>query len=126
MTKKAYMDVIRKKLTYERIKSLNGKGAMGNHKCWLWRPGEGPKGYMREQSCLVCFFCRNGEMLLCPMADVCGPWEGWQSQLDKESEKKLASGVPSHLYFHFHITVFSKNLLINQIKIKVFKHLECT
>ena len=96
MAEQQYKDLREGKLTYERIIDKNGVAGVSNHRCWLFLPGLGPLGLMREHSCLVCAFCRAGEYILCPMSDICGPWKLWQSQLDKESEQRVSEGVPKY------------------------------
>ena len=93
MSKERYRELLKGKLTYERIMDRDHKGAFKYHRHFTWIPGMGPYGLMRELSCGVCLFCRNREPLLCPMNSLCGPWKMWQSQLDKKSEQRVAQGV---------------------------------
>ena len=107
MTKERYKELLQGKLTYERVMDRDRKGAFKYHRHFAWIPGMGPYGLMRAESCLVCLFCRNGEDLLCPMNDLCGPWKMWQFQLDKKSEERVAKGVTMHIFHLKHSATLS-------------------
>ena len=106
MGKNNYQKARARKFEWEKIRDANGNPALKRHHWFTVIPGMKRKHFMRARSCFVCCFCRNGEDLLCPMEDLCGPIEMFQSQMTKECEErvekeKVISIQLYHTHFYF-------------------------